>query len=207
MTTAYPLKWPDGWPRTKYPETGKYRFGRPPLKGTTMRRFWSFADARDELKEELRLLGAGHVVISSNFKQDRYGTGPIESARRPDDQGIAVYFTLNGKQMVMARDAFDRAEENMRSLALAVQAMRQLDRHGGSTMMARAFEGFTALPPPKSCWEILGIQPTRHADAVQAAFRARAFDEHPDKGGSNIDMAALVKARDDALAACSTAPR
>lgn len=201
MTTAYPLKWPDGWPRTApvLRKDGRYHFARP-SKGTTVRRFWSFAEARDKLLDELRQLGATQVVISSNFKQDRYGSGPIDDGkRRHEDQGIAVYFFLAGKQMAMARDAWERAEENMRSLTLAIEAMRQLDRHGGSTMMSRAFEGFTALPPPKTCWEILGIQPTRHADAVQAAFRARAFDEHPDKGGSNIDMAALVKARDDAL--------
>jgi hypothetical protein len=201
VTTAYPLKWPDGWPRTApvLRKDGRGHFARGGGR-VGARRVWTFAEARDKLLDELRQLGATQVVISSNFKQDRYGSGPIDDGkRRHDDQGIAVYFFLAGKQMAMARDAWERAEENMRSLTLAIEAMRQLDRHGGSTMMSRAFEGFTALPPPKSCWEILGITPTTKEDVIQSAFRSRAFDEHPDKGGNNIDMAELVRARDEAL--------
>lgn len=44
MTEAYPLAWPTGWKRTKYPQ-------RAPFKTT-------FATARDDVFDELRLLGA-----------------------------------------------------------------------------------------------------------------------------------------------------
>ena len=48
----------------------------------------------------------------------------------------------------MARDAYKTVAGNMRSLTLAIEAMRQLERHGGSTMMERAFQGFAAIAPP-----------------------------------------------------------
>jgi hypothetical protein len=87
----------------------------------------------------------------------------------------------------------------MRSLVLAIEAIRSIERHGGSTMMERAFSGFTALPAPKSCWEILGLSPGATAQAIEAQFRAKAKTTHPDLGGSDAAMAELIAARNDAL--------
>jgi hypothetical protein len=114
---------------------------------------------------------------------------------------VAVYFQLSGKPMVMACDMHQRAEENMRSITLAVQAMRQLKRHGGGMMMERAFAGFAALPPPTSCWDVLGVRPNAPRSEVERAFRERAKVAHPDMGGSAAEMAALNAARDRALSA------
>jgi hypothetical protein len=94
--------------------------------------------------------------------------------RRYDDPGVAVYFTLKGKPLAMARDRYWTPWENMRSLVLAIEAIRSIERHGGSTLMERAFSGFTALPAPKSCWEILGLSPCTTAQAIEAQFRAKA---------------------------------
>jgi hypothetical protein len=204
MTTTYPLQWPDGWPRTPehHIQDGRSRFARGRDRKTYNRIYWTFSEARDRLTKELEQLGAKQIVVSSNFKLNRYQVASAsETGKRPDDQGIAVYFLLNGEQLAMARDAFSRAEENMRSLTLAVEAMRQLDRHGGSTMMRRAFQGFAALAPPKTCWQILGFKnPEKNVANIQQRFRERAMETHPDKGGEAIDMAALVKARDEAIA-------
>ncbi len=202
MTTAYPLQWPDGWPRTPSGQIrdGRDRFARSSRKfGSNSRAVWTFADARDKLLEELRQLGAKNIVLSSNFELNRWGTAS-EGKRRPADQGIAVYFTRDGEPLAMARDAFDRAEENMRSLALAIEAMRQLDRHGGSTMMRRAFAGFVAIPPPDDCWVVLGLKPGAGAGDIQAAYRKRAQAMHPDRpGGDERLMTALNRARDEAM--------
>lgn len=209
MTTAYPLHWPDGWPRTppEAREDGRYRFRKPNDRrtrpGDPLTRFWTFAEARNSLLTELRLISSGGApIISSNFRSN---SGiPIEEDRRPADQGIAIYFQLNGKPYVMACDRFTRAEENMRSLALALEAMRQLERHGGGFMMERAFEGFSALPPPATCWEILGIQPNASEAEILAAYRRKAMQAHPDQGGSDAAMAELNRARDEALRAIGT---
>lgn len=198
MTDAYPLAWPQGWPRTALVEDARYRFKRP--GGPYGREPWTFAAARDALYEEIRKLGAGNVVISSNFQTGRYGE-PLEGRRRPDDQAIAVYFTREGKQLVMACDRFLRAEENMRSLALALDAIRQLERHGGGVMMEKAFAGFTAIEPPRSPWGVLGVKPNATREEVEAAYRAKAKAAHPDAGGSTAAMAELNQAREDALRA------
>lgn len=194
---AYPLQWPEGWPRTEAADRveGKYRFRRSAYDGNT---FWTFGPARDALVAEVhRLNGGGPLVISSNFRTARDGY-PVEGNRRPADQGVAIYFELGGDQKVMACDRYSRAEENMRSLTLAIEAMRQLERHGGGVMMQKAFAGFAALPPPRSCWEVLGIKPGASEDEVDRAFRDKAKTAHPDAGGSHEAMAALTHARDEA---------
>jgi hypothetical protein len=162
------LQWPPGWKRTS---SNQKQWGSH-LK----------LENSKGLRNELRLLGADQVVISTD----------------QDDDAVAVYFVLKGKRLVMACDRFDSQSANMRSLTLAIAAMRQLERHGGGAMMDRAFAGFTALPPPRSCWEVLGIEPGSNRLAVGRAFRAKALKHHPDQGGSDKAMAELNAARDEA---------
>ncbi len=110
---------------------------------------WKMPTACSERNMRLK---AANIVVSWNYRHDQYGF-PIETEFAPKDQGVAVYFTLNGRAMVMACDRYQRAAANLRSLGLALEAMRQLARHGGGVMMERAFAGFVALPPPPSCWD------------------------------------------------------
>lgn len=202
---AYPLTWPAGWPRTPdhLRQDSKYRFKRTGRYSSSQSPFWTFAEARDALNDELDRLGARNLVLSSNYEL-RLDGQPSAKAGNPLDRGIAVYFTLKGKQMVMACDMHVRAEENMRSLTLAIEAMRQLERHGGGVMMERAFTGFEALPAPgaaRSWRDVLGFHavqlPTR--TAIDAAWKDLAKKRHPDAGGSDAAMAELNEARAAAL--------
>jgi hypothetical protein len=173
MTQAFPLQWPDGWPRRPAEQRNRgyqFRKKRSDGWGTDM---VTFAPARDKLFEEIQRLGARNPVVSSNHPTDRYGV-PTESKRRVADEGVGVYFTLKGKQVAMACDRFDNAAANMRSLGLGIEAMRQLERHGGGTMVELAFTGFAALPPPKSCWDVLGVPPGSSKEEVERAFREKA---------------------------------
>lgn len=197
MTTAYPLAWPEGWPRTppEKRQDSKYRFGRNMGSG---RQLWTFAAARDALGAELDRLGARDVLLSTNFELNLSGQ-PRGDRARPADQGIAVYFKWKGRPRVMACDMHARAEENMRSVALALEAMRQLERHGGGLMMEKAFAGFVALPAPKPPHDILGVRPNATEAEVRAAWRTRIADAHPDHGGTEAAAAEINAARDAML--------
>ncbi|CCE07813.1 Heat shock protein DnaJ-like [Bradyrhizobium sp. STM 3843] len=189
---SYPLHWPAGWPRSTWAQRKKSRFNGQ-----------AFNQIK-ELQRELRLLGARDVVISSNVPVRQDGLPYADAAkRRYEDPGVAIYFTLKGKPLAMARDRYWTPWENMRSLVLAIEAIRSIERHGGATMMERAFSGFTALPAPKSCWEILGVAPGASAQLIKAQFTAKAKSAHPDVGGSDAAMAELIAARDQALKACA----
>jgi hypothetical protein len=200
---AFPLRWPEGWPRTPYghKKSGD-EFKRQASPGSLAKAMPSFSKSRDRLLDELRLLKASSVVISTNHKPDRYGI-PVEAKRRPDDDGVAVYFVLNKRPMVMACDRFTTAAANMTSLALAFDAMRQLGRHGGGTMMNRAFDGFVAIAAPgKTWWDVLECRPDATREVIEAQYRRLARDRHPDsQSGSHDAMTALNEARDAAIKA------
>ncbi len=200
--TPYPLCWPIGWDRTAR------RNYRRPFKGAT------FARGRDRLANELERLGAIDCILSTNvpLRLDGQPRGDINlGSASIGDPGVAVYFTLKGRPMTMARDEYVGIVENITSLALAIEYLRGLNRHGGAAMMERAFSGFAALPAPgdrPSCWIILGIDavtpatlldPADRARAINEAYRAKARLRHPDAGGTNEQMAELNAAREEAL--------
>ncbi len=208
--TAYPLAWPPGWPRTPahQQQSGAQfvKFGY--REGTTYKtsRPITFEQARKSLSDELDRIDAAHVVISTDLPLRRDGMPYAEALRAKNDQGVAVYFMLKGRAMVMAQDAYSNMAANMRSLAMAIEAMRALERHGGGAMMERAFSGFTALPPatpPKRSWrEVLGFEEGEEVTAgdIGTNYKYLARKHHPDRpGGSATAMAELNAARDEAL--------
>ncbi len=184
---AFPLQWPVGRPRTPTLERENGRFDT------------SFARARDNIVREVGLLCGRYapdprVVISTNIALRRDGL-PLAGQRQPIDPAVAVYFTYNGRQVSFACDRWCRIEHNMQAIAKTIEALRGLSRWGTGDMVAAAFTGFEALPPPGAVrtWrEVIGVPPgERDMSAVRAAFRRRAQDAHPDRGGSHDDMAAL----------------
>lgn len=193
MTEAYPLQWPEGWERT------------PASKRKRGKMFaGNFGRSRDLLLHQLRLMGvpSHSVVISSWLPLRRDGLPYAEQARRPlEDPGVAVYFTLRKKQMVMARDVYDTPFDNLHSLKIAIEHLRGLERRGGATMMERAFEGFAALPDQSGWRTVLGFKRddiVTLADA-EARYRQGAKLLHADAGGDHEAMvklnAAIAQAR------------
>lgn len=217
VVEAFPLCWPEGWPRTvsHLRQRGDQFVTRSQEAGQT----WStsrpitFSRARRLLVDELARLKATGFVMSSNLQVRNDGeVRSGEGERRVADPGIAIYFSYKGKPMVMASDRYATTAANVRSLGLAIEAMRQLERHGGGQMMERAFAGFTALPPPagsvqkRPWWEVLrySVDPEEReilsAPEVEARWRSMAKKAHPDQGGSDEAMAELNQAKEDAVA-------
>ena len=176
MAEAFPLHWPEGWPRTKNPQSSRFDV--------------SFAAARDGLMEQIRMLGGRYVVLSSNIELRRDGL-PYANQPEPADKGVAVYFEWKGKQHVLACDRWNRIKDNMRALEKTVEAMRGIERWGASTMLERAFSAFVALPPAgdrKRSWrEVLGFPPGAKPDryGIDIAYRHKVKKAHPDAGGSS----------------------
>ena len=158
----------------------------------------------NRLMRELKLLGAANIVMSTNQPIRRDGM-PYAAKRNIVDPGAAVYFMLNGRTYCMAQDRYRMLQDNIRSLAISIEGMRQMQRHGGGHMMNRAFEGFAALPTPapKRPWnEILGFGQRMPItlEAAKLAYRSLANKNHPDKGGSEENMAELNAAYEKAKA-------
>jgi len=188
---AFPLQWPQGQERTRYPETSRFKL--------------SMADARDELIWELDRMGAMYPVLSTNVELRRDGL-PYANQKEPHDSGVAVYFKWRGKQMTFACDRWDRVRDNIRAIGKTIEAIRGIERWGASDMMERAFSAFEALPSPDnivalSCWQILDIEPHSDRDVIDRAYRSKARSAHPDGGGTREEWDDLQSAYQQALAA------
>lgn len=148
-------------------------------------------------------LKATTAVLSSNCVLNL--AGEPRGDQQPHDSGVALYFTLKGRQMVMATDHYSQVSSNLRRLALAMAYLRGLERHGGGIMVERAFAGFATLPEPgriapwRECMRF-AVSAEITESMIKARFRELAMARHPDKGGNDQQMAELNAARDRALA-------
>jgi hypothetical protein len=149
--------------------------------------------------DERRRLDATEVVVSSNVPVRADGLLYADN-KRIDDPGIAAYFKFKKRRLVMARDGYVSVAGNLRSLGLAIAGMRQMDRHGGRCMLEKAFEGFLALAPPdyhKPWREVFGIKADWTGD-ITSLYREKAKQRHSDHGGSDVLMAELNVAYQEA---------
>jgi hypothetical protein len=193
-TEAYPLRWPDGWPKTpaadrtrghQFKQAGG-EYGKTPV---------TFSRARRLLLEELERLGAESAVISSSI--DIRIDGVPRSGVNPDrldfkEPGVALYFMLKGRAMVMAQDAFDNPAAKVRSLgpgdrgdALAGAARRRDDdeprvRRVRGAAAARRHEAEAALVAGPALLRQPGGPRAALGRQVKARFNTLAKKMHPD---------------------------
>jgi hypothetical protein len=194
MIEPYPLAWPIGFPRNETPEDSSFKM--------------TAAKSLESLLSEIKLLsGDTEPIISSNVPVKK-SNGKMYSNVADDelhDSGVAVYFEFMQKQRVLACDKWKTPAENLRALALTVNAMRGLDRWGASAIIERAFTDLVALPEKssfnqKSVWEILGLsEKPGDVKLLKKAYQERATKVHPDLGGSNEAFNELKQAYDQAL--------
>src|SRR5260370_12455992 len=103
----------------------------------------------------------------------------------------------------MAIARYARVADNLAAIAATLDAMRAIERHGGGSILERAFIGFAALPATAGVdWrKIFGVGPNDHlnADAVETRFPALARLLPPDEcAGSHDAMVDWTAAPDAA---------
>lgn len=204
----YPLQWPPNTPRTKPGDRMHSRFG-----GRGQGQLSPYETAKG-LLSELDRLGAGHVVITSQLPTRHDGL-PYSDGRS-DDPGIAVWCVYRGRERVFACDQWRSHGENLRAIALSIEALRGLSRWGMADVAERAFAGFASLPagggdatpprPAKRPWrEVIGgaWPPLDNAELLvlaKARHRALIKQHHPDRGGDAAQAAELNDAMAEAEA-------
>jgi DnaJ-domain-containing protein 1 len=122
-----------------------------------------------------------------------------------DDEGVAVYFMLDGNQQCIPCDKWSSVKDNVRAIGLTVQALRGLDRWGAKEMVSAAFRGFKALPETaivtpytKRPWyDVLEVSQTASPETIRAAYKAHLFKAHPDHGGTSERLQELRDALEE----------
>lgn len=183
--TAFPLAWPVGWPRTAARQSGPYRT--------------ELSTALNNLRSQLRLLcgetAARTLVLSSNYTL---------GSDNPADPGVVAYFTWEREAMAIPCDRWQKIAHNCQAIALTIEAMRAMERHGAKHMIKAMFRGFAALPAPNRVdWRgTLGFAPDQQPSLDQIQYRRRtlAAQHHPDLGGNDAVMAEINAAADAAMA-------
>jgi hypothetical protein len=197
---AYPLSWPEGWPRTHELDQPDGRFNKKESRaGSSYRaaRWLTVTEGVQRVLIELERLGVDRqdVIISTNVRTRLDGL-PRSGEREPIDSGAAVYWQDSAfARRVLAIDRYTTVADNLAAVAATLDAMRAIERHGGARILERAFTGFTALQPPgASGWRQVMDLNAAETDlaVVRAAYRRLAAERHPDRlSGSHDDMAEL----------------
>lgn len=182
---AYPLQWPQGFPRSKSRENSRFKTG--------------YDTALKNVQTSLRLFATDsgrkleHAIMSSNVTL-------TDSA--PSDPGVAVWFVWDGLQVSIPVDRYWTVAANLQAIHHIIEARRVELRHGTLALVRATFTGFKALPAPegKHWRDILGLgNGATDKERVEASYRQLAAERHPDKGGTTDAMAELNDARQTAL--------
>lgn len=199
----YPLTWPITVPRTSASARVESRFGRMKGPSSSYKSLspLTIADARAGLLAELDRFSARDTVISSNVPLRQDGL-PMSGRRAPEDPGVAVYFKRGTRSVAIACDQYRRAADNMRAVAVTIESLRRIDRHGSSNLFEQAFSGFDALPASTGRLHWMGVLGVEHGSTIEdceSAFKRLAPVVHPDRpGGSHDAMTELNLAIEDA---------
>lgn len=173
-----------------------------PVDFTRHRRRSSFSASLtrtvDLLARELRELSARRIVIQLAVDEGALRMDGLPRAdARPEHPGIVLSFESKWGPLKYATDEFWTWQDNLRAIALAMEALRKVDRYGVSKR-GEQYTGWRAIPA--STDPAAAIQTAEQAREVLARYngdaRAAIRATHPDTGGDVDEFRRVVKARD-----------
>lgn len=156
----------------------------------TFRAGWD--DTVNRLLYEIDRLDGSDILIGAGLSPDdvRLDGLPRANARQPLHPGVEVSFSTRQGRLVYATDVCEFWQHNLRSIALGLEALRDVDRYG-ITRKGEQYAGFAQLGAGESPAD-------RGARLVEAAgsVKAALIRNHPDHGGDAADLAAVIAFRD-----------
>jgi len=163
----------------------------------------------DLLDKELTMLGVNQAVIQLDLPESKIRMDGLPySNASPDFQGVILSFDSKYGPLRYATDVFDRWRDNLRAIALGLEALRKVDRYGitkkgeqytGWKQLPASIDGFSdefkaaAFLSRHSGLDVREVLKSR--DTKTRAFRKAAQKLHPDKGGAARDFDLLNKAK------------
>lgn len=188
------------WPGTR---TGSRQHSR--FKAT-------YGASEDLLMRELQHIGAKDVVLEIDISpSDLRLDGTLRANAKPQGPRVCLYAATKHGPLMMPCDTYWDWRDNVRAIALSLEALRQVDRYGCAAR-GEQYRGWTAIPASTSmttkveaAWQLLadilgGDTPSpRDRAALDRCYRDAAKRAHPDAGGTEEGMAAVNRARETIL--------
>lgn len=171
----------------------------------------------DLLGRELFHLKAEQIVMQlAVAARDIRRDGFFRADVRPDHPGVILSMNTPYGALSYPCDTFDRWQDNVRAIALALQYLRGVERYG-VTKTGQQYTGWAQLPPGRPMakpmtrdeaaafvtrWadphgRIPGLERTLlGGQMIEASYRSAAKNAHPDReGGSTEDFQRLQEAK------------
>lgn len=160
----------------------------------------------DLLARETEHLGAELVVLQVDVRDgDIRRDGMLAARARVGFPGVRVSFTSIWGPQTYATDRYDDWRDNVRAIALSLEALRAVNRYGVS-QSGEQYRGWTAIGNGQTAMTadeallLLAEGANLSASVVrmdpQAAYRVAARRHHPDAGGSDDAFQRIAAARD-----------
>ena len=202
MSLPYTVRPLDPW-------LGKYTPGRLPSPFTA-----TWTTTLELLDRELRQIGAKRWVLQVDVSESQIrNDGGIYARATPYSPAVRVAFESRHGPLIYACDKFTHWQDNVRAIALSLEALRKVDRYGvaGAGEQYRGWQAISSRPAVMSKdqaaefiahWaDFSASEPSIVRAAVlndvPAFYRAAAKRAHPDITGDDGDtMARLNAARD-----------
>lgn len=106
----------------------------------------TYAKSLDDLERELKHLGATQITIQAGYPREKIRNDgwPFSSAT-PNHPACAVEFLDRKKQQLVFRSSkYAKFHDNIRAIALTLEALRAVDRYG--VVEGEQYAGFKQLP-------------------------------------------------------------
>lgn len=160
------------------------------------------------LTHELRQLDATSCVIEIDVPRTDFRIdGELRSRAVFNSPAVQISFTGKTGPLKYPCDRFDHWHDNVRAIALALAALRAVDRYGVSGK-GEQYRGWQALPRPADAefrnadeaksflfqFSAFGT-PLTTTTTIEAALRQAELKTHPDRGGNVDDFKRVQQAR------------
>ncbi len=136
----------------------------------------SFLQTRSEIREELRKWGI-----------EDWTAEQVGNAAR-------VTYILRGKTIELTMGKQSRAQDNLRVLFYAIQALRMNEVRGMSEVFESAYLQLAAPKQKRNPYDVLMITRDAPIEVAEAVFKNLALKYHPDKGGNKEQFQELNEA-------------
>lgn len=184
---------------------------RTPRHQQQRSRFDSTFSKTDELlRSELEKLKAKQVVLQMDIEaRDIRLDGQIRANARPKSSAVILSFQSKNGALSFPCDRFDDWQDNVRAIALSLEALRKVDRYG-VTRNNEQYTGWSQLPPPAAQptselvadlqWlaQLAGcsLSELRSRERLATVIKKAERITHPDAGGNAADFKRIQKIKE-----------
>ena len=166
------------------------------------------------LHREVKAIGVDPALAIGVKQHNIRNDGGVKADARIQDPSVIFSITRGADRLSFPCDRFNFWQDNVRAIALALEALRKVDRYG--VQSGKQYQGFKSLPGAGGLAEMGAAEAAdilcelsdgaesagdilESSDKAKAAYRRAAAVTHPDRTGGDDSLFKKVQAARGAL--------